>query len=46
MHKYVEHKKPAFLNVDEERLKQLLTSSTEGKKRSSGEIEDDSLQKG
>lgn len=46
VHKYVDHKKPVFLNVDEERLKQLLMSGSEGKKRSSGEMEDDSLQKG
>lgn len=46
VHKYVEHKKPNFLNVDEDRLKQLLLTSTESKKRSAGEPEDEIIQKG
>lgn len=46
MHKYGEHKKPTFVNVDEERLKQLLLTTSESRKRASGEQEDDTLQKG
>ena len=46
VHKYVEHKKPNFINVDEDRLKQLLMTASESKKRASGEPEDETLQKG
>jgi hypothetical protein len=42
----VEHKRTVFQNVDEERLKQLLLTTPETKKRSSAEQEDDSVQKG
>lgn len=42
----MEHKRTVFQNVDEERLKQLLLTTPETKKRSSGEQEDDTVQKG
>ena len=46
LHKYVEHKRTAFHNVDEEHLKQLLLTTPETKKRSSAELEDNTQQKG
>lgn len=42
----MEHKRTVFQNVDEERLKQLLLTTPETKKRSSVEQEDDTIQKG
>ena len=42
----MEHKRTVFQNVDEERLKQLLLTTPETKKRSSAEQEDNAVQKG